>query len=625
MAAGTKKDKLLEEAQKLALRGQFDKAVKVYEQLLSVEPTAINLRQKLAELLLKAGRSDDARGEFEKIGTYYSKNKFFLKAIAVYKQLQKLFPTDISLSLTLAELNAKHGLTANALSEYKRVHDFYEQSGDRTAAISILDKMQNADPKNIPIKIKLAEALLQQGKQDESYNQFSRAAALLQERGEHAALTRLTTRIQELFPTKTEFVLEVLAEQVAAGNAADAMVGLQRLLRANPVNKRAWELVITAYQQLEQPPRLKIAYQHYLKYFPHEPTALAGLLECLAAERDLTATLELLDRFETGLFSAGLLQELERIYRALEALDPLNRRVLKGLLAVVTARGNDDETEALSSRLQALHSVAGTSATEQEYMTGEAGRVPEQPEQYLAAPEPTTLDNSIFGRTEDVLDMIPANADQPSQNLSGPGEFDLEIDIDIDGDIDDVSANDFGSDSDQAADQTWPNGLQANWLDSAGALFDTINTAPRGVRFGQEMDSSDAQSHFDLGLAFKEMGLFDEAINEFRQASSDPARRMGCLVMQGACLRERGDLEKALGILQALVNPGLSLEDSCAVNYELVITYEVMGKIDQANALLNEIEAANPGFRDVSSRLNAANLESTLDFSDEELQGFGPK
>ena len=49
----SKKDKLIEEAQKFIQRGQLDKAVKVYVQILSLEPSAINLRQKLAELPLK--------------------------------------------------------------------------------------------------------------------------------------------------------------------------------------------------------------------------------------------------------------------------------------------------------------------------------------------------------------------------------------------------------------------------------------------------------------------------------------------------------------------------------------------------------------------------------------------
>ena len=108
----------------------------------------------------------------------------------------------------------------------------------------------------------------------------------------------------------------------------------------------------------------------------------------------------------------------------------------------------------------------------------------------------------------------------------------------------------------------------------------------------------------------------------YLHASLDAARRVECLIMQCACLRERGEPEKAISILQALLKPGLSVEASCAVKYELATGYEAAGKKEEANVLLNEIYAINPGFRDISSRLNAANILDSLDFSDEDLQDF---
>ena len=95
--------------------------------------------------------------------------------------------------------------------------------------------------------------------------------------------------------------------------------------------------------------------------------------------------------------------------------------------------------------------------------------------------------------------------------------------------------------------------------------------------------------------------------------------------MQCACLRERGELEKAISMLLALLKPGLSEEESCALKYELATAYEVAGKTEEAKILLNEINDINPGFRDIYSRLNAASLSDSLDFSDEDLDDFGPK
>lgn len=592
MAVAPKKDKFIEEAQKLALRGQYDKAAKLYEQAMALEPSNINLRQKMAELLIKGNRLEDARKEFEIVGKHFAANGFYLKSIAVYKQLQKLFPADISLSITLAELNDKHGLTANAIAEYKLVYDYYHKAGDTAEMIKTLDKMQSVDSGNVAIKIKLAETLFQNDRKDEAYALFSKTAALLQENGDNVTLSRLNERIQELFPEKTEFVLETLAEQVRSGNAAKAVAGLQGLLRSNTGDKRVWDLVIEAYQRLDQPQRVRIAYQHYLKYFPNDPTPMSGLISCCAGDGDTAAALELLERFEPQLYSAGRLDDLEKIYRTLDAADPINTRVLEGLVKVSRAAGKTDELESFASRLRSLSGVAGSPPADSADSAETESAEIEPPELHDAG------DDTLIAAEE------PAPDDE---------EIEIEIDIDIDADFE-PGAEDSGEDADGD-----------DWPDSADELFDSITTAPRGVRFGNEMDSSDAQSHFDLGLAFREMGLYDEAINEFRQASSDTSRRRECLIMQGACLRERGQHDAAITILKGLLKPGLSREDSSAVKYELALTHEAAGNSDQATQLFNEIDSSTPGFRDVSSRLNAANPEDSLDFSDEDLKDFDLK
>lgn len=623
MAVSSRKDKLIEEAQKLALRGQFDKAVKAYEQIVDMEPAATNQRQKLAELLIKCGRFDDARKELETIGAHFSKNGFYLKAIALYKQLQKLFPADISISLTLAELNEKHGLVANALSEYKLVYEFHEKAGKTSEALAVLDKMQNLDPKNIPIKIKLAEAYTHNGNKDGAYAIFAKTAALLLERGDNATLAKICARVKQVFPDKADFVLEVLTEQIRHGNTATAISTLQNLLRSNPKDQNAWNLIVEAYQLLGQAQKVKIAYQHYLKFFPAEPAAMLGLISTVAAEKDISEALELLDEYEPALISAGFISQLEQIYRSLEKIDPADIRVLEGLTKIATAAGNESDVRSLTSKIQSLRSTSGgepCDSAEPEETPGfldallfgvqEPGDAPSYAEPSSEQTAPSVFD---FNESEpdsesaaSVFDLEPAPA---TPQL--PDE-DIEIDIDID-----LSSPFDSLDQDVTTDSA-----QENWLDSVSDLFDSISTTPRGVKFGNDMESSDAQSHFDLGQAFKEMGLFDEAINEFRQASQDKTRRVECLIMQCICLRERGDQEKAITMLLALLKTGLSEEENCAAKYELATGYEAVGKIEEANRLLSEINDANPGFRDIRSRLDAANASESLDFSDEDLKDF---
>lgn len=624
MAVISKKDKLIEEAQKFVLRGQFDKAAKVYEQILASEPAAISQRQKLAELLIKCGRIDDARKEFETIGKHFAKNGFYLKAIAVYKQLQKLFPADISLSLTLAELNEKHGLIANSLSEYKLVYEYHEKNGNTPEALDILDRMQKVDPQNIPIKIKLAETYAQHGKKNEAYAVFAKTASLLLERADNATLSKVRARIQQLFPDKPDFLIEVLSEQISQGSAATAVGSLQNILRTNPSNKSAWDLIIKAYQQLEQPQRLRIAYQHFLNFFPTEPAAMLGVISSIIAEKNLAGALELLDQYESTLISAGFLPQLEEIYHSLDKIDPINMRVLEGLIRVVTAGGNETEISLLTSKQQSLRSVSDKTTLPSpepnvsNVFSDEQLLGTEEIDDSLFFGESSFEQSTSFGPGTAAGELRPAPLPDGNHSTAAPAtpcQPDEEIEIDIDIDMDST----FGTMDEEEDTSSDPD----NWLESVGELFDTISTAPRVVKFGNEMDGSDAQSHFDLGQAFKEMGLYDEAINEFRQASLDTSLRVECLIMQCACLRERGDVEKAITMLLALLNPGLSTEESCAVKYELASGYEAAGKQEEATTILNEISTTNPAFRDIQSRLNAAaHLLDSLDFSDEDLQDF---
>jgi len=616
----SKKEKLIEDAQKCIQRGQLDKAVKIYAQVLSLEPSAINLRQKLAELLVKAGQPDGARTEYEGIGKHYASNGFYLKAIAVYKQVQKLFPGDIATTLTLAGLNEKHGLIGNALAEYKSAYDFYELEGNSSESLKILEKMQGVDQQNANIKLKLAEAYFHAGKKEEAYDLFRQIALLLQERGETGSFANLNTRIQHLFPGKTDFIAEVLAKQLEEGNAAKAVSGLQALLRNNPKDKKIWGLIIRAYRQLGQYQQLRAVYQHFLRYFPDEVSAKTGLIACHAQQKDIKGALALLDQYERDIVSSGASGELVAIYRDLAEFDPINPRILEGYKKACEAADMPDEASQLESRIQTLKKLSSKADT-LPAPTGPSAGADDFSEGYGQDPGLSSLADGVAGMDAGV--SMPAERDEPPAAAEAaaadvgteggvealPDDSEIEIEVEID---------DFPFESSPAVDEE--GGVPDGWSDGFDDVAALISRSPRSVKFGSSLDGSDAQSHYDLGVAFKEMGLYDEAINEFRQAAGDPARRIECLVLQAACLRERGELDTAEKILTSLIKPEQGVEDTCAVKYELALILEAQGKNERAAALMAEIDAVNADFRDVHERLK--NAGDTLEFSDEELQGF---
>ena len=77
-----KKDKLLESAQKYLAKGQLDRAIGEYRQITELDPADTRNRQKLAELLVRANRKEEAIAEYEAISRQYSGSHFYMKAIA---------------------------------------------------------------------------------------------------------------------------------------------------------------------------------------------------------------------------------------------------------------------------------------------------------------------------------------------------------------------------------------------------------------------------------------------------------------------------------------------------------------------------------------------------------------
>ena len=192
-----------------------------------------------------------------------------------------------------------------------------------------------------------------------------------------------------------------------------------------------------------------------------------------------------------------------------------------------------------------------------------------------------------------------------------------------------------------------PTGFLADdWLDSVSVVFDNISLSPGGVKFGNDLDNADARSHYDLGVSFREMGLYDDAIREFRCAGEDPALKMKCLVLQGACLRDKGDVTTSESVLRSLLKPGLSVEDTTQsstgrrvvlvsllkpglnleetlwIKHELALTCNLLGKTDEADKLLAEIDAVSPHFRAGWSHPDGVGRDAAFEFSDDDLRGF---
>jgi hypothetical protein len=120
-----------------------------------------------------------------------------------------------------------------------------------------------------------------------------------------------------------------------------------------------------------------------------------------------------------------------------------------------------------------------------------------------------------------------------------------------------------------------------------------------------EINDDDASSHFDLGVAYKEMGQYRKAVELLEKAARSPSRRADALRLVGLCHLEQGDAASAVSHLEdALRSPGLVAEGRVGIEFDLATAYEQLGRIDAAIEHLEAIEASGvPVFFDVAGRL----------------------
>jgi|SRR5579875_337242 len=130
----------------------------------------------------------------------------------------------------------------------------------------------------------------------------------------------------------------------------------------------------------------------------------------------------------------------------------------------------------------------------------------------------------------------------------------------------------------------------------------------------QEEDSSQdtPQAHYNLGVAFREMGLLDEAIGEFQKAvrgadkQNLPPRFLEACSLLGTCFMEKGmPAIAARWYLRALEAPGLDEETILALNYDLGLAYEKSGDAKSALEKFAEVYSLNIDYRDVAGKIHS--------------------
>ncbi len=253
------KTKLVQQAQKFIVGQKWDKAIECYEQIAKIEPRDTRVRQKIAELHARRGDIPNALKSYAQVADQYTREGFYQKALAVYKQMLQIKPDFIPAYEALAEVSIKLGLNSDAINYIKVVIAQHEKEGRVLEALDAIKKLIEIDPGNIASQIKLAELYAREGHKDDAVNQLAGLIPQFERSQSWDELLRIRERICHYDPSNQEQLKAYYKLLMKLGRYQPAFQPLQRYIKLNREEVEAIEDLAFILRQLGNGQHEKVA------------------------------------------------------------------------------------------------------------------------------------------------------------------------------------------------------------------------------------------------------------------------------------------------------------------------------------------------------------------------------
>ena len=116
--------------------------------------------------------------------------------------------------------------------------------------------------------------------------------------------------------------------------------------------------------------------------------------------------------------------------------------------------------------------------------------------------------------------------------------------------------------------------------------------------------AADVTTHFDLAIAYKEMGLHDAAIVELRVVAEDPEHEVMALTMMGECFEAKGSFTDAvIRYKEALNCTPITSDETMQLYFLLGGAFDRLGDASEALYFFEKVARRDPRFREVGRRI----------------------
>jgi tetratricopeptide (TPR) repeat protein len=431
------------------------------------------------------------------------------------------------------------------LDSLKKMFSSQEQE-DR---VSLSRKVQGS-PNDPQARQKLGIFLMQQGEVVEGLDQLARAAVLYEKDGFSTKAIAVLRQMQKHDPGNNDFqkwLIRLLAQE---GLSSDALVELRKMA-SNPARFTSDEQRLDFFRQTAE----------FLKMNP-----LPRLYVCdiLRAQRKPHEAVNELEKAVPQTKSSGMYAEFSERLRAIVSHAGDDLAVLEPCGFLWLAIGMPEEGLPILDRVAETESANGDperEASVQEVLDAIRGGWD------VAAAGVFSFTEAAMKRAEPEPPPVEPPPSAPAGKPTSP-----------------TQAAEGGYEEEENIVRSALGRLQA--------------------KVDEEIGNTDPEARYNLGIAYKEMGLHDEAAAEFRLAMRKPELFVGAGSLLADTLADRSDFDGALSVLEAILAASTGGEEVRRdVCYHKAVLLENAGRRDEARAIFREIQEKAPGFRDVEARL----------------------
>ncbi len=680
------RNKVLDAARKYQARGQYDKAIAQYQKLVAADKRDVRSLLKVGDLYVRKGDRGKAIETYERVANHYAQQGFFLKAIAVYKQILKLDPSRLDAQVRLGEMYEQLQLISDAMSVFEDVANGFMRAGDTDMALEMLKKMVDLDPEHIPVRIKYAEALSRAGRTQPAADEFEQGALLLRDQGRLDDYIKVAERLLYHRGNDVRVAKELAETYIARRDPKRALAKLQICFKADPRDVSTLSLLAEAFLMLSQTDKATSVYreiarihreahrpqermsalrrileinpndkeaqralqktasasgQHFVPPAApaHQPPAPTGSVSVSMSGLGATSGMSPSSQLSSGSGLSGasgimyLEEELEdesslgmlpsvsqpsmdtratapptpassggRViplpalepmtfaqFQALplvsKAVTPMSAAVAPSLMERTLELADAYLVEGLFDQARAVISELQLTLPDHALVIGKAREIEE-----LA-----NASSGVSAVAQPILSSVPVAA--PVEAFDDGPDYELEYE--------ELEPGDEGFDFAEKLAEELAEVAEIAPVDEGAEMIDVetvFEQFKRGV--AEQVAEDDSDTHFDLGIAYKEMGLFPDARREFQVAMVDPRRRCLCWTMIGLIYMEEGQPHDAIEAFQSgLESPEKTKTEAVGLHYELALACEVGGLPDQARLHYDYVFQREPGFREVGQRL----------------------